>query len=242
MQTPPPFREAPNYNPGVPKKSNTGLIIGIVVGVLVLCCGLPTIGSMLLFGKVKDGIGGLAACASNSETLSNALKSYAAANDGKIPPAASWKQDLSKYMVANSKEMEGMEVLGAKAWGPNDDWTCKEGDVSTRWVMDPKFGGKLLKDAGTSEVILFESAAVKGQLIATYKPEDFKTSPKVMGIENRGFYVITSGGLNTVGKSGSLTSGADFNSGKPRGRRASEADAPEAPETPVNGETSGSDF
>src|ERR1035438_5230943 len=103
MESPPQFAPpAP-----APKKSNAVLIIVLVIlGLCALCCVGIIIFSMNVLGKMKNGIG----CVIHYEFARKALSDYAAAHDGKLPPAETWQDDIASYY---GKGKSGEKVSGA---------------------------------------------------------------------------------------------------------------------------------
>jgi hypothetical protein len=194
MESPPPYK----------KKSNTGLIVGIVIGAVLLCCVVPGAlmlgGGLFLFGKVK----GIATCGMAYDDMGKALTQYAGAHNGKLPNAKTWQNDLRPYyekISAQRPREAGIEIMSATG-----DWSCKNDGVTTGFAFNTDVSGKAitaLKDPDT--VVIFEQPKVAANLAMTYKAPDFASSPKMFN-ENRGWLVVTATGQSgIIGKGGKMS-------------------------------------
>jgi len=184
MQAPPPY--APTR-----QKPKTGLIIGIVLGVLFVCCGLP---SLLFVGAgiwAVDKGKGFIGCTLAFSTVKKAVVQYAEANGGKLPTAATWQDDVRPFYA----KLRG----SAKNTGPFDlmpvdgDWGCTEGQVATGMAFNATLSGKKLAEIkDRSSVMLFEVPTRRANQAMPYKKLDDAKSPALMGMEKtrRGWLTV----------------------------------------------------
>ena len=205
--------EAPPYLPGTPKKSNTGLIIGgIVLALMLCCCGICGVGGYMgknVFGKAI----GFAACGQAMGQNRDAILLYAAAHGDSLPPANTWQDSIKPYLKVDpsAKEMETF----VKVPGPNDDF-CDSG-AGTAITMNETLGGKKL--AGIKDqmgtILLFETQGKGRNKSAAWKEPSFSTSPVLMSNERRGWIrQPLSGAAGAIDKRGTLTPLPDMKSRK----------------------------
>ncbi len=186
MQSPPP------YNGGQPKKSKTGLIIGLIIGGVVLCCVLPIGvlggGGLYFFNANKGSIG----CMASLPSMSSALDEYAAAHDGKFPNKETWQDDLRPYykkLIASEGKDNPIPFIPAEG-----DWPCKESDTkSTGFAFNTEMSGKKKSEVPPTSVVIFEVTEVKKNNFKSYIAGDKKNSPTIVG-KPRGWLYITANG------------------------------------------------
>lgn len=220
MQTPPPFNRPPEgqyYQPPVKPKKNPLVIVFAILGVLMLCCGVP-LGFIGYFGyKGFKGSMGMISCYANTAAMANALKEYSAAHDGKLPPAASWQTDLSKYFKAGGKKADEMPF---KIWAPAGEWSCGSDSTKTGFMFNEAFGGKVAADvakANPEVPVIFETKTVAFNQTGAFKKMPFEESPRILDSfeevkERRGWImVMADSALKSFGKSGKLKE-VDFKS------------------------------
>jgi len=191
MESPPPYMPAP-------KKSNTGLIIGLIIGGVFLCCVLPIGlmggGAFWVFNKAK----GIVQCGMAFQNVKNGVLKYAAAHDGKLPKAETWQDDVKRYYA---ESMTPKDQAGPfEQMSPDGDWGCKESDgTMTGIAFNSDLSGKKLdsiKDQlGT--VLLFETERASHNLHEKYKPRPFETSPMMLG-KHRGWLKSSVSGQNVL--------------------------------------------
>ena len=182
METP------PTYAP--PKKSNTGLIIGLVLGGIALCCigGVALLG-FFGFSFFKNTIAPMAECMISYESVSDALEDYAKENGGKLPSAAAWQDEMAPFV---EKRLQAVKKEGQpfKLMDPRSEWSCTMGDKKTGMAFKSNFAGKTLEDARKDDsVVIFEVEQIGRNLAQQYVHRDKSTSPKLMG-ERRGWITI----------------------------------------------------
>lgn len=198
VQSPPP------YSAPAPKKSKTGLIIGLVIGGVVVCCGLPIAGvvGLGMFG-LKAGKG-VANCAITFAKVRDAAVKYAAANDGKMPPAKNWTAELRTYIPAGGEEEKAMQSILGKTEIEGDAWGCTEGTTKTGLVYNSDAVGKKLSDLKAKDVVLFfETSKRTANAVAAYKAPDPATSPKVFDKPRGWFSIDANGDAKVNGPNGS---------------------------------------
>ena len=182
METP------PSYAP--PKKSNTGLIIGLVLGGIAVCCigGVALLG-FFGFSFFKNTIAPLAECMIGYEAVSNAMKDYSAANGGKLPSAARWQDELAPYVEKHLAKTKA-ENAPFKIMDVKGDWSCTMGDRKTGMAFNTEVNGKTMEDARKdNSVIVFETERIGRNVSEQYQERDKATSPKIMG-DPRGWVTI----------------------------------------------------
>ncbi|MBC8066266.1 MAG: hypothetical protein H7Y17_15655 [Chlorobia bacterium] len=184
METP------PTYAP--PKKSNTGLIIGLVLGGIAICC----IGgvALMFFGglAIFKGVAPMAECAMNYTFVEQALSAYEREHDGKLPSAAKWQDELAPY-VAKETTGEKQDGNPFKIMDAKGDWGCTAGDTKTGMAFNTEMDGKKMEDARSKNtVIIFESPKTGRNLALKYEMLDRASSPKLMG-NPRGWITIQGG-------------------------------------------------
>lgn len=186
METP------PSYAPA--KKSNTGLIIGLVLGGIAICCigGI----ALLFFGGmqlVRQGAP-VVECMMNFAFVNDALRQYEADHEGKLPSAAKWQEELAPY-VEKAIASEGGKQEGNpfKIMDPKGDWSCVSGNTRTGMVFNTEADGKTMAEVRTAEtVIVFESPQHGRNLSLKYEKLGKQASPKMFG-QPRGWIYIQGG-------------------------------------------------
>jgi hypothetical protein len=184
----------PPYHPDMPrpaKKSNTGLIIAIVIGAVALMCIVPiVIAGFAMFGVYKSAKPTIE-CFAAFDHVRQAIKDYAKDNDGKLPSAATWEDDIRPYFkkVAESDRGEMGPFNAMKVEGP---WGCEGQNKSrTGMAFNIDLSGKKLGDIKDprSTVLVFEVEQPGRNLHEKYKPRPKETSPKILG-EYRGWVKV----------------------------------------------------
>ena len=178
----------PAYNP--PKKSNTGLIIGLILGGIAVCCigGVALVG-FFGFRFFKDTIAPMAECVIGYQAVSDSLDAYAKDHDGKLPSAARWQDELMPYV---EKELSKIKQEGApfKVMDPRGEWSCTSGTRKTGMAFNTEVDGKKLQDAKKDDtVVVFEVDNVARNYSEKFVAKEKATSPKIMG-EARGWLKI----------------------------------------------------
>jgi hypothetical protein len=182
MQAPPPY--VPQQ-----KKGKSGLIIALIIGAIVVCCGLPLalFGGAAWFGMNKGK--GFIECTFTFQNVHKAVKAYAD-EKGKLPNAKTWQDDVKPYyekVISSAKGEAGpFKILPADA-----EWGCTQDSVKTGIAFNAALSGKKLKDIKDPEatILLFEVPTAKRNLSMPYKKQDPAKSPSLMGLkEHRGWF------------------------------------------------------
>lgn len=180
MNVPPPFTPPQP----APRKSNTALIVGIVLAcVLIPCIGLIVVGAMG-FNFFKQTIGPLATCGIGFEMVRTSILDYAQANGGKLPPAATWQDDVRPFYAKLSPDEYGpFEKMSA-----DGDWGCKTGNSMTGIAYNSDLAGKLLTDIKDpyNTILIYEVEQAARNANGPYKKRSDAGSPMIMG-ERRGW-------------------------------------------------------
>jgi hypothetical protein len=184
-------------------KKNPLVIVFAILGVLTLCCGLP-LGFVGYFGfkGIKAGVG-MGQCAVNVKLMSDALKGYAAANGGKLPPAATWQTDLAKYFKVE-KDMKDLDDLKGspiefKIWTANGEWSCGQQE-KTGFAFNESLAGKAIEDVMKSSAktpVIFETNKVAFNQHSKYVPVDNSKGPLMlegMGDARRPWFLVMADG------------------------------------------------
>lgn len=239
--------ETPPYAPPR-RKSNTGLIIGIVVGVLVLCCILPValIGGAGVWGfsKAKS----MVECAVNIKDVRDSLIRYADDHEGKLPPAASWQDDIGPYFTKVSTENKDQRGP-FKAWTVSGTWQCSTEGTGTGVALNLDLAGKDLKSVKSrfDTILLFEVSKTGRNLAEKYVKRPFSESPKMFN-KPRGWVEIAVEGDSDIrtrrGRSVHINTGGthvDVDSDKDSGPdKNSEKDSDKSSEKGSDSESGGS--
>jgi hypothetical protein len=180
METPPPYRPA--------KKSNTGLIIGLIIGGVAICC----IGPLLLLGGGAwfgfKSVGPMVTCAMAIEDVQKAMLKYADDHNGHLPKAETWQDDIKPYYVKESKKND-KEGNPFKVMPAEGNWGCDAGGTTTGFAFNSDLSDKevaTIKDKSTA--LVFEVPKTGHNLAMKYEKQDPNTSPKIFN-ERRGWFV-----------------------------------------------------
>lgn len=195
------------------KKSNTGLIIGLILGGIAVCCigGVALIG-FFGFRFFKDTLAPIAECMIGYEAVNSSLAAYAKDHDGKLPSALKWQDELAPYV---EKELSKVKEEGApfKVMDPKGEWSCSTGERRTGMAFNVDVAGKDFEEAKKSNaVVVFEVDQVQRNFSAKYVEQEKSTSPKIMG-DPRGWLTIRAEGGVHMGKQG-VEGNFEFKKGK----------------------------
>ena len=222
MQTPPPFHGYEGQPAPRKPKTSALVIILAILGVLLVCCGLP-LGVAGYFGlKGFKGAMAIGGCVANVGEMQQALRKYSADHEGKLPNANTWQTDLGKYFTI-SKGSEGAPI---KFWKAGGEWSCEEGSQKTGFMFNEDLSEKKVSDVmkkNPNAVAIFETKTVASNQVGKYAPLPFAESPKIFSDftnERRGWLVISpeANEVDVMDKSGHLQK-SDFNAGNGRRRR-----------------------
>ncbi|HSI73264.1 MAG TPA: hypothetical protein VK934_08805 [Fimbriimonas sp.] len=195
MEQPPPYR---------PKKSNTGLIIGLVIGALVICCGggaaLLGGGAWFAFKKV----GPMAKCSISLEAMAHAVTAYADAHGGKMPDADKW-QDQVKDLYAKEIQKSDAKEQPFGTIPAEGEWGCEaDGNVTTGIAFNAELSGKKLADIKdqSNTIMLFEVKEHGRNLNAKYDATKVAEQPPERFGDPALFTVTVDGDTKMIGKGG----------------------------------------
>jgi len=198
METPPPY--APPR-----KKSNTGLIIGLVLGGIAICCiggvGLLIGGGLWAFGKAKP----LVDCAVHFGEVRKAIDLYVKDHNDTLPKAESWQEDIKPYLSQvhfDKKDLGPFERIK-----PEGEWGCKQDEGGfTGMAFNDAVSGKKLSDVKDpySTILIFEVDHSGRNLHEEYKERSSENSPKIFN-EHRGWFEMP-----VIGKAHSSKNGKDM--------------------------------
>ncbi len=191
METP------PSYAP--PKKSNTGLIIGLVLGGIGICCvgGI----ALVLFGGLQffKNVAPMAECMMNYSAVQKGMDEYAQANNGKLPPAATWQNDLKPYVEKSLAKLK-KEAGPFKVMDVNGDWGCTTGETKTGMAYNTEIAGKTLEDVRAKALVtVFETPQIGRNQALKFEELPRSSSPKLMG-NPRGWIKIVGGRVHMDGR------------------------------------------
>ncbi|MBI1334384.1 MAG: hypothetical protein JST12_01855 [Armatimonadetes bacterium] len=196
-------------------KTNGLVILFAVLGVLLICCGLP-LGFLGYFGyKGFQGAVNMGGCFANAKLMSDALDSYVKAHDGKLPSAETWQSDISPYI----KHSEKADKSPLKLWKANGEWSCEDGGEKTGFAFNVDASEKKVADLSKKDpntVVIFETKTVAFNQSAAFKELPYSESPKILSgmiDERRGWILLNATGeLMTRDKKGRLRNmGKNFN-------------------------------
>ena len=177
--------ESPPQYSGAPKKSKTGLILGIVALGVVLCCCGGGAGLLFLGRGVMGKAFGLVECSVALSQQRDAVVAYAAKHGGKLPPSASWQNDIKPYIVPMSEQGKKGDLIHIPTV---EEDVCDRGSGTSISYNAPLAGQKLdaVKNPD-STVLLFESPGKGRNKSAAWHEPDFTTSPVLLKTERRGW-------------------------------------------------------
>jgi len=97
--------QPPPYTGGPQPKSKVGIIVLIIAAGCCICC-IGLVGGGAFLGKrfMNQTFGGFFGCGTSIVRSRDALLAYAKDHGGKLPPAASWQDDIQKYITPLKKD------------------------------------------------------------------------------------------------------------------------------------------
>jgi hypothetical protein len=185
MQAPPP------YYSSQPKKNRTGLIVGLIIGGVVLCCVVPIafLGGVGIWGVKK--MQGAMTCAATFQAAGRSVIAYEADHDGKLPDGKKWQDEIEKYY---DKEVQTPQYQAPfKPPATTEEFSCSdENNQVTGFAFNSDVSGKKASDIKDQlhTVVIYELAKTGKNISQPYKSADSSQSPKIMTI-HRGWFVYT---------------------------------------------------
>ncbi len=194
MESPPPYQ---------PKKKNTGLIIGLIIGGVLVCCGLPValLGGAAIWG-FKAG-GPVVKCMVSLQAMQQAVNDFAADNGGKLPNASTWQDQVKPY-YAKAIETKKIKENPFGVIPAEGEWGCEaENNSMTGIAFNLDLSGKKLADLKdpADTVLLFETKERGRNLAMKYDPTATKNLPKRFNGEAM-FLVRVTGKPKMIGPGG----------------------------------------
>lgn len=195
VSQPPPF--APQ-GPVPAKKNNTALILVIIFVAFACVCVLPAV---LLYNvgrfALKEGLP-MAQCGIAFEHVRDALNEYAKEHDGKLPPAATWQDDVRPYYKKIAEKAKD-ELGPIEPMDANGPWGCTQKSGSTGIAFNEALGGKKLADIEKPDEtpLIFEVEQPSPNAHETFEERPKETGPMIMN-EHRDWIVVYVKGSKTM--------------------------------------------
>lgn len=210
MEAPPPYMPPR-------KKTNTGLIVGLIIGGVVLCC----IGPILLivgggYWFVNKALP-IASCSMAFEDARDAIRDYSRDHNGNLPPAQNWQEEVRPYydkIVSGQKKDRGP----IKSMSSEGAWGCEDGSGGkTGMAYNDEVAGKNLDDVEKQDsVILFEIRQATANAHENYTPKSDAEAPQLFG-KPRGWFLVRANGdvsLINHGRESHVNTGARVQTGE----------------------------
>jgi hypothetical protein len=188
--------------PGAPRrKSNTTLIILIsVLAVFAFCVALIVVFSSFVLSGVR-AMAPTMGCVVSFQAARDAVLRYAQDNNGLLPSAETWQDDVAKYLPGALKDMEEFP-FDIDTIKPEGVWGCKVSDTQTTGIaFNDELAGKRLEDVQNpyGTVMLFEIESARRNAHESFRPRPMSTSPRLFG-ERRGWMTIPVQGEGDLGR------------------------------------------
>jgi hypothetical protein len=181
MESPPAYTPPPTQTP---RKKNTGLIVAIVVGAIILCCvapiGLMMAGGLWAFRQAMP----MAECGMAMVDVRDAIVRYAEQNN-QMPPAENWQTVIAEHYQPRSSDQRGPFTAADVA----QPLGCSP---ETGIAYNATIAGRPLAEAREelNRVVLFEIETREMHAARPYEPLDPQRSPRFVGNMPRGWIVI----------------------------------------------------
>jgi hypothetical protein len=173
--------QSPPYYSSAPKKSNVGLIVGIIVIAVILCCVAPMVGLGVFGLNIFNKAQGFMGCGWSLEQMRDGMLAYAKAHDGKLPAKDHWQEDIAQYLKPIPIQ-KGMKLP------PMNSDVC-DLDAGSSACYNEGLAGKnvsSIKDP-SSTVILWEVPGRGRDKSGPYTEPVYTTGPKLVGNIPRGW-------------------------------------------------------
>lgn len=176
-----------------PKKSNAGLIIGIIIGVFVLLCG----GGLLVGGlALSKNVFPFAGCVASMAVADEGIKGYVK-ETGKFPDADKWQDQAKKYI----KSKEDTKGAPMKIWMGEGPIDCSIDGTEMSLYFNKGMAGqdaKKLQEQGMNPIVLLWGPKKEGiNLSANANEFDKIPAPKLFG-ENIGWLKMSLNGSTNM--------------------------------------------
>lgn len=177
--------EAPPQFSGAPKKSKTGLVIGLIaLGVVLCCCGVCGVGGYFFKDVFGKGVG-MVGCSMAIDQQRDGLLAYAAKHGGKLPVAASWQDDIAPFVRKINGQDDSSQPI--KIPSVRDSFCDKTG--STSISLNAAIAGKKLDDLKSpyETIALFEAPGTGRNRSAAWAEPPIAGSPILLKGRHRGW-------------------------------------------------------
>ena len=154
----------PAFNPPRSTPSGSKLWMWVIIAVVAFCLIACGIGAFFLKGAV-DTIVPVGGCMLTGELVTKATLAYAIENDGRLPNAETWQDDIQPYYERlydkAQTEMEDVpDFFNVEVSRPGAIFECKlKGGRNTGFVFNAELSDVLVDDVENpaSVILIFES-------------------------------------------------------------------------------------
>ncbi len=189
-------------NDPTPKKGGLWKVFLIVGIVLALGCVGICVGGWFLTSRSVGLIAPAIQCITEIELNQKAINAYAEANDGMLPPAEAWQDEISSFYEAEyakwepqQKELANIPIASMKVnvAKPGEPLGCTFGEPDTGFAYNSEVAGKKLSEVDSGTMLIFETETKEYNQALAYVEKDKASSPK---LENspRGWFGVSVGG------------------------------------------------
>lgn len=182
-----------------PQKSNTTLIVVIVVLCVVVPCALLIGVGSYFVRQVGQNVSPMIGCMLMYEGVRDAVEEYALANEGKMPPATSWQDDIRPF-YAKWREKSSKDSGPFKPPAADSEWSCKFGDRVTGIAYNSDLQGKKWEEIENRRktVLIYEIDQVMKNANGPFKERSKKGSPQFMGEERGWLSIPVEGSMDNI--------------------------------------------
>jgi hypothetical protein len=180
--TPPPFQPQPV---AASRGSGTGKACLWIVGIGLLSCVALSIAGYLGFRNVMGQVSPIASCEQTFDAAEDALKDYAADHGGRLPPAATWMDDVQPYYEKRVSDFANAPdfVQALAPAEPGSAWSCKWKEGTTGIAFNLALSEAEIAKVKVPEntPLLFETKTAARNLAMNYDGGPKGDAPAVMG-------------------------------------------------------------
>ncbi len=187
------------------------ILVYILVGVASSCLLFCGFGVFMTYRNLELGVRAMApiiACNTEATALRDSLLAYAQRNGGKLPTAASWKDDVRDEFIRRRQELRQLDVALRSLpkdvpiqWSePNGVWGCKYEKLSMQaFAYNSDLAGQEVKaiKEPQRQVLVFETPELENKAIS-YRPRKDRSEPRVMSELRDWIVVPVSGTMKNV--------------------------------------------
>ncbi|MCC6686297.1 MAG: hypothetical protein IT205_04850 [Fimbriimonadaceae bacterium] len=174
------------------------IILGLA-GFCILLCALGGFFGFRFFQGVAGKAVNMVACSVDLQAARAAIKKYAEAHNGKLPPARTWQDSVKQYFKTERDKLEESDIEEARGMGidvklsdPDGVWGCRlDGGKIQAFVFNEELGDKKISDIKdpSSKILLWEDTASGRNLMGKYIAKKPNADMAIMG-EKREFLKI----------------------------------------------------